>query len=72
MTAVSAGKSAEASWMNPATGAMQTLGVFPSSGTQSWSPEDWPDAVLRLRAKKLARSRCDERGTHLDILAFVA
>jgi hypothetical protein len=53
MTPVSAGKSAEASWMNPATGAMQTLGVFPSSGTQfSRSAEDWPDAVLLLRDKK--------------------
>jgi Putative collagen-binding domain of a collagenase len=26
---MTAGKSAEPSWMNPATGAMQTLGVFP-------------------------------------------
>jgi hypothetical protein len=50
--AVSAGRSVEASWMNPATGGSRSIGTFPAARTRLFtSPMAWEDAVLVLRAR---------------------
>jgi hypothetical protein len=49
---ISAGKSASAKWINPASGSQEQIGIFPTSGSQSFRrPAEWQDAVLAVTAK---------------------
>ncbi len=51
MAKISAAESASATWINPATGRQQFIGTFPVSGTRAFTrPDDWPDAVLIVKA----------------------
>ncbi len=48
---ISAGDSASAEWIDPATGKQESIGNFPTRRSQPFTrPADWPDAVLVVRA----------------------
>jgi hypothetical protein len=49
---LTAGKSARATWINPATGERTTIGDVPTTGPRSFStPHSWPDALLLIETK---------------------
>jgi hypothetical protein len=49
---VNAAPSAQASWMNPATGEVQQAGVHPASGSRTFAPPaEWADALLLIRSR---------------------
>jgi hypothetical protein len=53
MDKFTAGRQAQASWIDPRTGDSVPAGIFPSSGVQAFStPEGWEDALLILESPK--------------------
>jgi len=53
MDRFTAGRQAQASWIDPRTGDSVPAGIFPSSGVQAFStPEGWEDALLILESPK--------------------
>jgi hypothetical protein len=52
-----AGRSAMATWLNPATGGQLPLGSFPASSMRSFSrPTQWEDAVLVIKGETRGRA----------------
>jgi hypothetical protein len=52
MGAVNAEKSVEASWTDPASGAVQRAGLFPATDAHTFAPPaGWADALLVLRSR---------------------
>ena len=53
MDKITAGKRANAFWIDPKTGKQTAIGGFPNTGVQSFStPDEWEDAVLILEATR--------------------
>ena len=51
MAKITAADSATAEWIDPVTGKPQSIGRFPTRGSESFTrPADWQDAVLVVKA----------------------